>query len=112
MPGAGLPDGEYELLDQIVTVKDGKATLPDGTIGGSTGTMDGCLRTMVQQVGVPLNEAVRMASFNPAKVIKQDKNIGSIEIGKEANLAVLDDSFKVLMTFIKGKLVYSSESEG
>ena len=45
MPGAGLPDGKYELLDQVVTVKDGKATLPDGTIGGSTVTMEGCLRT-------------------------------------------------------------------
>jgi N-acetylglucosamine-6-phosphate deacetylase len=111
MPGAGLPDGEYELLDQIVTVKDGKATLPDGTIGGSTGTMDGCLRTMVQQVGIPMHEAVRMASFNPAKVIKLDKSIGSIEIGKEANLAIIDDSFNVHVTIVKSKVVFSSEGE-
>ena len=111
MPGAGLPDGKYELLEQVVTVKDGKATLPDGTIGGSTGTMEGCLRTMVQLAGVPMHEAVRMATFNPAKVIKLDKSMGSIEIGKEANLAILDDSFNVHMTIVKGKVVYSSESE-
>jgi len=111
MPGAGLPDGKYELLDQVVTVKDGKATLPDGTIGGSTGTMEGCIRTMVQLAGVPMHSAVRMASLNPAKVIRLDSSMGSIEIGKEANLAVLDDSFNVFMTIVKGKIVYSSESE-
>ena len=76
MPGAGLPDGKYELLDQVVTVKDGKATLPDGTIGGSTVTMEGCLRTLVQLAGVPMHEAVRMASLNPAKVIKLDTKHG------------------------------------
>ena len=112
MPGAGLPDGKYDLLDQVVTVKDGKATLPDGTIGGSTVTMERCLRTLVQMAGVPMHEAVRMAALNPAKVIKQDQSMGSIEIGKEANFAVLDDSFNVYMTIVKGKVVYSSESEG
>ena len=111
MPGAGLPDGKYELLDQVVTVKDGKATLPDGTIGGSTVTMEGSLRTLVQLVGIPMFEAVRMASLNPAKVIKLDTNIGSIEVGKEANLAILDDAFNVHMTIVRGKVVFSSESE-
>ena len=58
-----------------------------------------------------MHEAVRMATFNPAKVIKLGKSMGSIEIGKEANLAILDDSFTVIMTIVKGKVVYSSESE-
>ncbi len=111
MAGAGMPDGKFELLDQVVTVKDGKATLPDGSIGGSIGTMEVCLRTIVQLAGVPIREAVRMTSFNAAKVIKKDKSIGSIEIGKEANLAILDDSFNVLMTIVKGKVAYSHESE-
>jgi N-acetylglucosamine-6-phosphate deacetylase len=112
MPGAGLPDGEYELLSQKITVKDGKATLPDGTIGGSTGTLDGCLRNMVQLAGVPLSEAARMASFNPVKVIGLENRMGSIEVGKEANLAILDEGLKVCMTIIKGKIVYSCENEG
>jgi N-acetylglucosamine-6-phosphate deacetylase len=111
MPGAGLPDGEYELLSQKITVKDGKATLPDGTIGGSTGTLDGCLRNMVQLAGVPVSEAARMASFNPAKVIGLENRMGSIEVGKEANLAILDEELKVCMTIIKGKIVYSCENE-
>jgi len=108
MQGAGMPDGDYDLLNQKVTVKNGKATLPDGTIGGSTGTMEGCIRTMVLEAGVPLQDAVRMASFNPAKVIKVENHKGSIEVGKEADLAILDDAFKVQMTLVKGKVVYSS----
>lgn len=111
MPGAGLPDSEYELLNQKVTVKDGKATLPDGTIGGSTGTLDGCVRNMVQLAGVPLSEAVRMASFNPAKVIGLESRMGSIEVGKEANLVILDEGLKMRMTIVKGKIVYPSENE-
>ena len=111
MPGAGLPDGEYDLLNQKVMVKDGKATLPDGTIAGSTGTLNVCLRNMVQLAGVPFNEAVRMASFNPAKVIGVESRMGSIEIGKEANLTVLDEAFRVQRTIVKGKIVYSRENE-
>jgi N-acetylglucosamine-6-phosphate deacetylase len=74
--------------------------------------MEGCLRTMVQLAGVPMHEAVGMASFNPAKVIRLDNSIGTIEISKEADLAILDDTFTVLMTIVKGKVVYSSEGEG
>ena len=111
MPGAGLPDGKYELLNQKITVKDGKATLPDGTIGGSTGTLDGCVSNMVQLAGVSLPEAVRMASFNPAKVIGLENRIGILEVGKDANLTVLDDALKVRMTMVKGRKVYSSENE-
>ncbi len=111
MAAAGMPDGEYELLDQKVTVRAGKATLPDGTIGGSTGTMDSALRTMVQLADVPLPDAIRMVSYNPAKVIGMEKRFGSIEIGKEANLTVLNKALKVYMTIVKGKCVYSSQEK-
>jgi N-acetylglucosamine-6-phosphate deacetylase len=112
MAGAGMPDGEYELLNQKVTVRNGKATLPDGTIGGSTTTLDQCLRVMVQLVEVPLCEAVRMASFNPARVIGAEKRIGSIETGKEANLVFLDEALSVVKTIVNGKIVFSKEVEG
>jgi N-acetylglucosamine-6-phosphate deacetylase len=111
MAGAGMPDGEYELLNQKVTVRNGKATLPDGTIGGSTITLDLGMRAMIQLVGASLPEAVRMASFNPAKVIGEDSRIGSIEVGKEANLVFLDEAHKVVRTVVKGKIVFSKEIE-
>jgi N-acetylglucosamine-6-phosphate deacetylase len=109
MAGAGMPDGEYELLNQKVTVRNGKATLPDGTIGGSTITLDLSMRTMVQLVGASLSEAVQMASFNPSKVIGEENRIGSIEVGKEANLVFLDEALNVVRTVVKGKIVFSKE---
>lgn len=107
MAGAGLPDGEYELLNQKVTVKAGKATLPDGTIGGSTATMISAVHTLVNNVGVSLHDAVCMATFNPAKLIGLDDRIGSIEEGKEGNLVILDEKMKVKKTFVRGNLVFS-----
>lgn len=107
MAGAGLPDGEYELLNQKVTVRAGKATLPDGTIGGSTATMITAVRTLVNEVGVSLQGVVRMASLNPVKLIGLDKYIGSIEDGKEGNIVILDDKLSVKKTFVRGSLVYS-----
>jgi len=107
MAGAGLPDGEYELLNQKVSVKAGKATLPDGTIGGSTATMITAVRTLVNEVGVSLQDAIHMASLNPAKLIDLDNQIGSIKDGKEGNLVILDENLSVKKTFVRGSLVYS-----
>ena len=107
MAGAGLPDGEYELLNQKVTVKAGKATLPDGTIGGSTATMISAVRTLVNDVGISLQDAIRMATFNPAKLIGMDARIGSIGEDKEGNLVILDEKMAVQKTFVRGNLVFS-----
>jgi len=110
MPGAGLPDGDYELVGQKVKVTNGKATLPDRTLAGSTATLDRCVRTMVQQVGVPLKDAVRMASLNPARVIREAHRIGSLEVGKRADFAVMDEELNIIATFVKGISVYQKES--
>lgn len=107
MAGAGLPDGKYELLNQKVTVKSGKATLPDGTIGGSTATMISAVRTLVNEAGITLQDSTRMASFNPAKLIGLDARLGSIGEGKEGNLVILDEKMAVQKTFVRGNLVFS-----
>jgi len=112
MPGAGLPDGTYTLLGQQVAVRNGKALLPDGTLAGSTATLDACVRNMVELAGVPFDNAVRMASYNPAEVIGSEDNIGSLEPGKRANVAVFDKNMNVKMTFINGNLVYEGKNNG
>jgi len=106
MPGAGLPDGTYTLLGQQVAVRNGKALLPDGTLAGTTATLDTCVRNMVELAGVPFDNAVRMASYNPAEVIGSEDNIGSLTPGKRANIAVFDKKLNVKMTFINGNLAY------
>jgi N-acetylglucosamine-6-phosphate deacetylase len=106
IPGAGLPDGEYHLIGQHVTVKDGKARLDDGTIAGSTVQMNQCVHNMHQLAGASLAEAVRMASLNPARVIKEDDQMGSLEAGKWANLVVMDEQVNVQLSMVKGRIIY------
>ena len=65
----GMPNGEYTFMDQKIFVKNLKATLADGTLAGSTLTMNRAIKNMVELVDVPITEAVRMASLNGAKVL-------------------------------------------
>jgi len=108
MAGAGLADGRYELVGYEVTVKDGCATLANGTIAGGTGTMELCVRNVNQKVGVPLVEAVKMGSLNPARSMRLADRVGSIAVGKDANLAIIDADVKVHATLVKGRVVYGS----
>jgi len=107
IPGAGLPDREYNLIGQHVIVKGGKATLDDGTIAGSTAQMNLCVRNVHQLVGATLQDAIQMASNNPANVIKEAGNIGSLEPGKWANLVVMDEQVNIQLTMVKGRIVYN-----
>jgi N-acetylglucosamine-6-phosphate deacetylase len=107
MAGAGLPDGTYELVGHTVIVKEGRATLPDGTLAGSTATLNQCVRNVHQTVGVPLLEAVKMASLNPARAMGFADRLGSIAVGKDASLAVIDEQANVYLTLVKGRIVYS-----
>lgn len=106
MAGAGLPDGEYDLVGHKVTVKNGKATLEDGTIAGSAATMAMCVHNLNSEVGVELTEAIKMASLNPAGVLGLRGTLGSLQIGKKANLTVIDEGVNVSMTMVDGKIVY------
>lgn len=107
MPGAGLPDGEYELVGLKVTVKEGRANLPDGTIAGSTVLLNQCVRNINQLVGVSYPESIKMASLNPARAMGISNHVGSIAVGKEASLIVLDKDANVFMTMVKGKVEYN-----
>jgi N-acetylglucosamine-6-phosphate deacetylase len=107
MTAAGVSDGRYDLAGNTVVVKDGRATLLDGTIAGSTAALIECVRNVHQQVGVPLPEAVKMASLNPARAMGFAGRLGSIAAGKDASLTVVDEDMTVWLTMVKGKLVYS-----
>jgi len=106
MPGAGLPDGVYNLMEMEVRVKNCKATLPDGTLAGSTATMESALRTLVNKAKIPLQDAVKMASHNPAKCIVRQENTGHLANGKSADIVVLNEDLTVYMTIVSGKIVY------
>jgi N-acetylglucosamine-6-phosphate deacetylase len=103
---AGMPDGEYALGEQRIIVKDGVSRLESGDFAGSTLTMNKAVRNMMKLVGTSLQTAVKMATINPAVVINVDKNKGSLEPGKDADIVIIDDEINVYMTIVKGNIVY------
>ena len=102
----GMPDGVYRLGDQQVHLADGRAALPDGTLAGSVLTMDRAVRFMVREVGVPLTDAVRMASLNPARILRLDGRKGILAVGKDADLVLLDEDLDVVMTLVAGRIAF------
>lgn len=104
MMATGLKDGEYTLGVQKVFVKNGEARLQDGTLAGSTLTLNRAVYNMVHKVGVPLDEAVRMASLNPAKVAGCSYRKGSIEIGKDADIIIFDGEVNIKSVIKSGNL--------
>ena len=88
---AGMPDGRYPFGGQEIEVHGNRATIaghPE-TLAGSVTSLMGCLR-QAAAFGIPLADAVRAASYNPAKSIKIDDRAGSLEEGKEASIVLLD----------------------
>lgn len=104
MMATGLSDGKYELGGQAVFVKDGAARLANGALAGSTLTLNRAVYNMVHLVGVPINEAVQMASLNPAKAINADKHKGSIEIGKDADIIAFDENLDISLAIVEGSI--------
>lgn len=100
---ADQPDGEYELGGLQITVKDGIARTKEGNLAGSTTNLHDCVKNMVS-FGVPLELAVRAATINPARLLGIDKQTGSLAIGKQADIVVLDSDLNIKMVIIGGKL--------
>ncbi|OQB24874.1 MAG: N-acetylglucosamine-6-phosphate deacetylase [Firmicutes bacterium ADurb.Bin182] len=100
----GMPGGKHMLGGQKIRLDGTIARLEDGTIAGSANNLFGIMRLAIS-FGIPREDAVRMASFNPARVIGADKEIGTVENGKSADFLVLDDAFNLKKVYINGFLV-------
>lgn len=106
MRAAGMEEGTYDLGGQEVTVNKGQARLKDGTLAGSVLTMDKAVKNMVNKVGISLPKAIQMASLNPAKSIGMDDKKGSLELGKDADIVILNKNLETELTMVAGKVVY------
>lgn len=109
--GAGLPDGSrYHIGGLECDVCDGVGMLPDRTaFAGSTTLLNQTIPILVEQVGIPLHEAIRMASLTPARVIGVADRKGSLEPGKDADIAIFNDDFTVWGTIIGGRALRNVE---
>ena len=94
-----------------VVVDDGVAQLLDrSSYAGSIGTMDLALRVAHLEYGIPLQDVSLMLSLTPARLCGVEKEKGSLEKGKDADVVVLDDKFTVRHALVKGVVRYSAES--
>ncbi len=109
---AGQPDGTYDFSGQKVIVHDNRAYLADSpvTLAGSTLTMDRAVQTMVNDVGMSLEQAAQMASLNAARVLEWKYRRGILTVGKDADIAILNSDLSVYMTIKAGHIVWDSES--
>ncbi len=99
---AGGPD-RFELQGRMVLRHNGRLQLEDGTLAGSNLTMDEAVRYCVNHLGLPLADALRMASLVPAQFLRRESQLGRIAPGYLASLVHLSDDLQVLETWIGGR---------
>ncbi len=110
MRGAGLSDGEIVKLGSLdkgqdVILEDGVAMLMDRTaFAGSVCTADRCIRTMHKLAQIPIADAVRMMTINPAKVISA-KTKGILAQGMDADICIFDDDINIKSVFVSGEII-------
>ena len=80
--------------------------LPNGTIAGSVLKLNEAVYNLYSNSNLEIYEAVNCASLNPATALGEDKEIGSIEVGKRADIIIADDKFNILTTIIGGEIRY------
>jgi len=108
MIATGAGDGIYNWAGHEIEVKGKSAVIKEsGILAGSVLTLNMAVKNLIQWSDLSVNQAINMASLNPARVLGLDNKLGSIQNGKLANLVVLDREFRVLDTIIKGKSVLS-----
>ena len=106
MMATGMEDGDYSLGGLPVKVHGNLATLADGTIAGSATNLMDCVRTVVKKMDIPLETAIRCASYNPAKAIGVDDVCGSIDAGKLGDCVILSkDDLATQKVILGGKVV-------
>ena len=115
MRGAGMPEGSRPRLGSLsdgqeTVIADGVAYLPDrSAYAGSVCTADRCIQTMINQAGVPLLDAVRMMTVNPARALGIDGRKGILRPGMDADVCVFDQAIHIQHVFVHGELRYSAE---
>ncbi len=103
MSPVGADSPSFELYGEVITVVDGVVRNAAGALAGSALDMATAVRNAVNLLGLPLDEAARMASRYPARFLNVDDRLGEIAAGYQADLVLLDDALQVRATWIRGQ---------
>ena len=101
LSATGMPDGKYMLGDFEITVRNGVCRNADGVLAGSTLTLDRALKN-IANLGVPLQNALRMLTLNPASLLGIEFKKGSLRAGADADILLLDDELRVTNIWARG----------
>jgi N-acetylglucosamine-6-phosphate deacetylase len=109
-PGAGLPQGtRFRLGEMEYEVDDGVGVMLDrSAFAGSTTLLNQMVPVLTEVVGVPLPAAIRMVTLTPARAIGWQERKGSLAAGKDADIAIFEDDFRVWRTMIGGQWVFEA----
>lgn len=105
-----LEKGTYDLGGQPVNVDETKATLSDGTLAGSILKMNDAIKNTMENTDCSMTDIIKMTAENPAKQLRIFDRKGSIQVGKDADLVILNDRLDVEMTFCRGNLAFKKEN--
>lgn len=108
LPAGGLPYGEYTLGGTKIIYNDIVCRLEDGTVAGSVLPLNKGVWNVYTNSNIPLNECVNGASLNPATTLGIQDKKGSLDVGKDADIIITDNSFNVQKTIIGGEIRYES----
>ena len=108
LPAGGLPEGEYTLGGAKIIYKNDLCRLEDGTIAGSVLKLNKGVWNVFNNSKIPLHECVNCASLNPATTLGIQDKKGSLKVGKDADIVILDNEFNVRKTIIGGKIKYEA----
>ncbi|MEY8627641.1 N-acetylglucosamine-6-phosphate deacetylase [Staphylococcus equorum] len=104
MRAKGMPDGEYDLGGQNVIVKGSEARLASGALAGSILKMNEGLKNLIQYTGDSLDNLWRVTSLNQAIALNIESQKGSLKVGKDADIVIVDDEITVQTTIKAGEI--------
>lgn len=105
-----MDSDEFVFDERKSTVRNGAPQLDDGTLCGSILTMNRAIVNMRRYTGASIEEVIRLATINPARVLGLDDRKGSLAVGKDADIVIFDDELNVHTTIVKGKVVYEDSN--
>ncbi|NMA18077.1 MAG: N-acetylglucosamine-6-phosphate deacetylase [Clostridiaceae bacterium] len=107
MEAAGMPDCDYQLGINAISVENGIARKGD-RLAGSTLTMDRGLRLLVEEADIPLRDALRMGTRNPAEIIGR-RDLGRLLPGAKADFVLWNETLQVTATYVDGQCLYHAD---
>lgn len=108
MRAGGMPDGKYDLGGQDVYVKGIQCLLEDGTIAGSVLRLNRAVQNVYENTNIGLARAFAAASLNPATAVGEAERKGSLEVGKDADIIIVNTNFDIIKTIIGGTTRYEN----